>query len=363
MSRFKRIGLVLIAASLGSIGAQAATVAGTGTIGAQGTQAGTTISNQARAEYQVNTRDIEALSNVEDFLVDEKIQVDVTKQAAAVTVQPEDLQRIQPFLVTNFGNATEAFSLNVVLPGGDNFSPILAGNNLVYLAAGAACDDGDIISAQSLHTGNDELVLASGGTALICAVADIPDATLAADGDEGFLDLVAISKTTGASAANAGAVLAGEGQGGGDAVVVNLNGRDQDTGVYVVSAVTVTVVKNITLVDDGFRAGDPGTAGGGRFIPGALVTYELVVTVSGSGTASNLVIIDEIRDDGTEMTYIPETVLFDGFQRTDTSGDDNVTVSNVTIATVPYKRIAVTLGNVGGDPQQVHTITFQVEVQ
>lgn len=363
MSRFKRFGLVLIAASLGSIGAQAATFTQTDTVGPQGTQAGTTISNQARAEFAINGNPVSELSNIEAFDVDERIQVDVTVQQASVQVQPGQTQRIQSFLVTNLGNGQELFDLTVLpnITVGDDFDPIFAANNLVYRASGANCSASDITASQAFDTGNDQLNLAPGGTILICAPADIPAGVL--DGDEGFLDLRAASATAGASAAAPGAVLAGVGDGGVDAVVVQNLGRDEDRGVYVVSAVVVTVAKSIIEVNDGFRTGAPNTVTGGRFIPGAIVTYQLDVQVTGSGTAQNLLIIDDIRDDGTEIVYVPSSVVVNGTGRTDASDTDIVTVSNVTISTVPHKRITVNFGTTSGNPTVNHTITFKVEVQ
>lgn len=367
MSRFKRFGLVLLAASLGSIGAQAATFTETGSAGPQGTQAGTTISNQARAEFQINSNPVTQFSNVEEFDVDERIQVDVTVQQASVQVQPGQTQRIQPFLVTNLGNGQEIFDLTV-LPnvGGDDFDPVFAANNLVYRAVGASCAPSDITPSQAFDTGADQLDLAPGGTILICAPADIPGGVL--DGEVGFLDLRAGSATAGASAANPGDVLAALGDGGVDAVVVQSLGRDADQGVYVVSAVEVTVVKSIIEVDDGFRIGAPNTPTGGRFIPGAIVTYQLDVQVDGTGTAQNLSIVDDIRDDGTEIVYVGSSVVVNGTGRTDIVDADNVSVIDVIPATgpfagVPVKRITVNFGTTSGDPTVNHEITFQVEVQ
>lgn len=360
MSRFKRFGLVLITASLGSVGAQADTFTETGNAGPQGTQAGTTISNQARAEFQIDGSGVTELSNIEAFDVDEKIQVDVSVGQPVVQVQPGDSQAIQPFLVTNLGNGQETFDLTV-LPNvtGSDFDPDFADNNLVYRASGTSCSSSDITGSQEFDTGADQLDLAPGGTILICAPADIP--TSAADGEEGFLDLRATSNTTGASAAGVGDVLVGEGNGGVDAVVVQNLGRNEDRGVYVVSAVEVSVVKSIVQIDDGFETSAPG--GDATYIPGAIVTYQLDVTVAGSGTAENLKIVDDLLDDGSEIEYVAGSVVVNDTGRTDGDDNDVVTVSDVTLSGVPHKRITVDFGTTDGDPQVDHEITFQVEIQ
>lgn len=360
MSGLKRFGLVLIAASLASMGVQAETFTETGNLGPQGTPAGTTISNQARAEFAVNGNPVTELSNIEAFDVDERIQVDVTVQQASVLVQGGQSNRIQPFLITNLGNGQEAFSLSV-LPniGGDDFDPIFSSSNLVYRASGSACVPSDITSSQAFDTGTDQLDLASGGTILICVPADIPGAVN--DGDEGLLDLAAASLTPGASAAGVGGVLAGEGDGGVDAVVVQNQAQAGDRGVYVVSGVVVTVVKAIFQINDGFQTSAPGD--GATFIPGARVTYQIDVTVDGSANAQNLAIIDDIRNDGEEVLYVANSVVVNGTSGTDAADGDLVTVSDVVVGGIDHKRIFVDFGTTPGDPVVNHQVRFQVEIQ
>ncbi len=360
MSRFNRLGLVLVTASLGSVGVHAETFTETGNVGPQGTQAGTTISNQARAEFAINGNPVAELSNIEAFDVDERIQVDVTVQQASVLVEGGQTNRIQPFLITNLGNGQEAFNLSV-LPniGGDDFDPIFSASNLVYRASGSACAPSDITASQEFDTGTDQLNLASGGTILICVPADIPFEVN--DGDEGLLDLVAASSTPGASAAGVGGVLTGQGDGGVDAVVVQNQAQDGDRGVYVVSAVDVTVVKSIFQINDGFQTTAPG--GGATFIPGAVVTYQIDVTVDGRGNAQNLAVIDDIRNDGEQVLYVANSVVVNGIGSTDAADIDLVTVSDVVIGGVDHKRIFVDFGTTSGDPVVNHQIRFQVEIQ
>ncbi|TVS16719.1 MAG: hypothetical protein EA417_08690 [Gammaproteobacteria bacterium] len=362
MFGFKRYPVALLAAVLASPGAYAEVFTETGSLGPQGTQAGTVISNQARAEYAISGNPVIEQSNLDTFSVDERIQVDVTVQTPSVTVQGGQSQRLQPFLITNLGNGQERFSLEV-LPMATAFTPVFASDNLVYRAVGDSCTTDDVTASRAFDVEADQLDLASGGTILICVPADIP--ADAADGEEGLIVLRAKSDTPGADGAGIGDALAGVGDEGVDAVVVQANGSDEDEGLYVVSAVDVTVVKSISEVADGFRTGPPNTADGGRFIPDAIVTYRLDVTVAGSGSVDNLRIIDDIPlpsgDSG--IAYVPNSVVVDGAAQTDSADGDLTTVTEVTVDGVPHRRITVDFGPTSGDPLFESVITFQFQIQ
>ena len=362
MFGFKLCRAVALIAVLGSTGAYADVFTETGSLGPQGTQAGTLITNQARAEYSISGNTLTEQSNVETFSVDERIQVDVTVQMPSVRVQGGQSQSLQSFLITNLGNGQERFSLDV-LPMAAGFTPIFASDNRVYRAVEDACSMDDVTPAQAFDVEADQLELASGGTILICVPADIPADV--SNGEEGLITLRASSETPGANGAGIGDVLAGAGDEGVDAVVVQADGRDEDQGLYVVSAVEVTVVKSIAEVADGFRTGPPNTPQGGRFIPDAVITYQLDVTVAGSGSVENLRIVDDIplpNGDGG-IAYVPNSVVVDDAGQTDAADDDLTTVTEVTIDGVPHRRITVDFGSTSGDPLFESVITFQVQIQ
>ena len=68
--------------------------------------------------------------------------------------------------------------------------------------------------------------------------------------------------------------------------MVGATGADaEDDGYYRVSAASVAFVKSATVVDP---------FGGTTQVPGSIVTYRLVATVSGSGSLANLRIADAI---------------------------------------------------------------------
>ena len=122
--------------------------------------------------------------------------------------------------------------------------------------------------------------------------------------------LTAIADTvTGSNAA--GTVYAGDGEGGGDAVVGASTAEDEDEGTLVASIGAVSLVKSVAITDQ---------FGGTEAIPGATATYTLTATVNGSGSVSSLTVTDPIPA-GT--TYQAGTLELDGAGLTDATGDDD----------------------------------------
>ena len=151
------------------------------------------------------------------------------------------------------------------------------------------------------------------------------------------MTLVAAAKTgTGAP----GTTFAGQGQGGGDAVVGSTGADGQDNGAYKVSAATVTLVKSAVVVDP---------FGGSEPVPGATITYTITATVAGTGSVGGLAITDNIPAD---TSYVTGSITLGGAPLSDASdadaGDYNGT------------RIRVQLGTVAGG--QTRTVTFKTKI-
>ena len=134
---------------------------------------------------------------------------------------------------------------------------------------------------------------------------DIPGGQ--SDGDIGRSELSAAS-TTGTG--NPGDVFANAGDGGVDAVVGNSGGNDADFGEYIVSDVDISAVKTATVLDP---------FGGTEPVPGAQITYQVVVTATGSGTATNSVFSDLIP---ANTTYVPGSITLNGTPLTDAPDAD-----------------------------------------
>jgi uncharacterized repeat protein (TIGR01451 family) len=105
-----------------------------------------------------------------------------------------------------------------------------------------------------------------------------------------------------------------------DAVVGGGSGMTILNGSYVVGSLTLTVQKTVVNVLD--------PRGGTNVEPGSTLTYRLTVDLTGTGTATNLVITDPLP---TEVTYVPGSLLVNGAARTDAADADNAQFSSSTV--------------------------------
>ena len=121
-------------------------------------------------------------------------------------------------------------------------------------------------------------------------------------------------------------------------------GSSEDTGTYAVSVVAVSVVKSAGVLDP-FEGTEP--------VPGAVITYSIAVTISGSGTALGVVITDPIP---ANTTYNTGTLTLNGDPLTDEADADAGDVGHTTPDTV-----TVDLGNLTAD-SPVQTITIDVTI-
>ncbi|RHW16335.1 hypothetical protein D1610_15970 [Sphingomonas gilva] len=300
---------------------------------AGGTTAGTRIDNQATASYDGPGGTVTVPSNTVSLTVDELLDVTVVSaDPGDVQAIPGSADRVLTFTVTNTGNGDEAFGLaSAGTLGGDDFDPAVTA--IVLDSNGNGAYDAGVDTVY-VAGGNDPL-LAPDASVTVFLLSTIPGG--AGDGHRGRAQLSA-EASTGSGAP--GASFAGQGQGGGNAIV-GATGADADaSGFYAVSAATVGFVKSATVADP---------FGGTSAVPGSVITYSLVATVSGTGTLGNLAIADAIP---AGSSYRPGTLTLQGAALTDAAdGDAGELASGA---------IAVRLGNVAGG--QVRTVTFQVQV-
>ena len=311
-----------------------ATIGFASTAEAAGTTAGTTISNSATASYtDTGGNPRSANSNQVDIIVDELLDVTVAKaDPGPVVVAPGSNNQVLSFTVTNTGNGSEAFDLTPTTAiGGDQFDPtttsivIDTNNNGVY-------DPG----VDTVYTaGSNDLTLAPDQSKRVFVLSTIPGG--GSDLDRGDLDLTAAARTgTGA----AGTIFAGQGQGGGDAVVGTTGADGVDRGAYVIQSATMTFVKSATVLDP---------FGGTKSVPGSIITYTLVATISGTGTLTNLAIGDTIP---ANTTFQTGTITMQGSPMTDAADAD--------AGQFAANAVTVQLGSLAGG--QTRSITFKVRI-
>tara|TARA_R110001606_G_scaffold9562_1_gene41166 strand:- start:9386 stop:10435 length:1050 start_codon:yes stop_codon:yes gene_type:complete len=325
VSRRLALAVGTAALALGSTAAQAA-----------GTLAGTDIVNVAQATYDSpeGGTPITIDSNKVIIKVDELLDVTVvSSDPGDVATAPALTTQVLTYQVTNSGNGSEAFTLSAdTAKPGDEFDTgfeqtILDSNsNGVY-------DPG----VDTIYTpGTNDPVLAPDESIVVFILSTIPAS--ANDGDRAEIELSAVANTGNGTP---GTIFAGQGDGGGDAVIGSTGARDADSGFFVIQASDVTLTKSATITDP---------SGGTQPVPGAVILYQLVATTVGSSDVTNLAISDDIP---VETTYKSGTITLEGAPLGDAASDGDA-------GSFDGDSIAVALGTVPGG--QTRTITFQVVI-
>lgn len=308
-----------------------------GTALAAGTLAGTSIENTATVSFDLGGTPVVTTSNTTTLTVAELLDVDVTLLSATVTVSAGATQQELVFRVTNTGNGPEPFSLlgESVLTG-DDFDPSPASPFIYFDTDGS----GDLSAGDTPYVpGSNDPLLAPDASIVVLVVNDIPGT--ATNGQRGRSQLTAVAGTgTGAP----GTVFAGQGEGGVDAVAGTSGGDDEAFGEYVVSDISLAAVKSQAVVDP---------FGGTRPVPGARVAYQVVITATGTGTATGAVFSDLVPA-GT--TYVPGSLSLDGTSLTDAADAD---AGQFIASPAPAVRVAL------GDLAQAdgpRTVRFEVTI-
>ncbi|MDH3643316.1 MAG: hypothetical protein OES38_14535 [Gammaproteobacteria bacterium] len=342
-----------------------------GSVQAAGTLAGREILNTAQASFEVGgIPQTPVLSNSAQTFVDELVDaVVVNDNGGPVAVSSPQNGAILQFTLTNTGNGDESFRLiaNEVV-GGDVFNPTLVAihlesNGVPGLQTGVGGDTSYVAG------GNDPL-LAADGTQVIYVESNIPGPQPA--NADGIVELRAVANTIFVNSGtddpnNAAFPAVGDfypGQGdideNGGANVNAVVGTSHDPGnrlfltpgSYRVSEAVVALAKSAIAVVDPF--------GGATLVPGSVITYQIDVTVSGSGNAEALVISDPLPGD---LEYLPGSLSVSALPVGEESDDDftpagtDNTGFDGTTQTITVNLDAVS----GGSP--VINITFQSTIR
>tara|TARA_R110000824_G_scaffold22173_1_gene81556 strand:- start:8404 stop:9444 length:1041 start_codon:yes stop_codon:yes gene_type:complete len=303
---------------------------------AAGTIAGTDIVNVAQASYDPpgGGPPVTIDSNSVTIKVDELLDVTVvSSDPGDVATAPALAAQALTYKVTNSGNGSEAFTLSAdTAKPGDEFDTTF--EQIIIDTNGNGIYDPGV---DTIYTpGTNDPVLAPDESVTVFILSTIPAS--AKDADRAEIELSAIANT---GSGTPGDIFAGQGDGGGDAVVGSTGADDQGSGYFVVQATEVTLVKSATITDP---------YGGTEAVPGAVIVYQLVATTSGDGDLANLAITDDIPAD---TTYKSESITLEGAPLGDAASDGDA-------GSFDGSSIAVALGTVPGG--QTRTITFQVTI-
>ena len=270
---------------------------------ALGTPEGTIITNQAMATYNIGATAMTTPSNSTNTPVQELVNVLVIwDDLTNVLVLSPSTDQALKFLVVNDGNGNEDFDLSAVSPGGPQFTPVLQAPALYAdTNTNGVFDLGvdQAIAGSTLNLNADE-------RRTVFVVSDIPAGFN--NTDQGISSLNAVSQSgTGAGTSFPGGII---GTSGGDSSA---------TGTYEVRNTVLSLNKSVDSITDPF--------GGNQPVPGAEIRYEIIVSVSGVGTASSLTVTDPI----------PANTAYSGFLSVDNTVATGSTVSGAPMTvTVDY---------------------------
>lgn len=320
---------------------------------AAGTAAGTTISNSATLSYLISaSTTVTITSNIASFLVDQKVNLLVLEvSGAATSVSPGQTRAVTTYSVTNLGNAPQGFNLTAALaltnPAGP---PPFSVNNFSATGLSAYADSNNNgIYEALIDTGTSIPTLTADQSRRVFIVADIPSTVL-----NNQQSVVSLTATATAPATMAALIATpGPNTAGVDIVFADTAGaapgdiaRDAKHSAYdayLTSGVGLTLNKSVARVLD-----PRGTA---ILMPGAVLTYQIVATLSGTGTANNLMITDPMP---ANTTYLPGSIVVDNIAKTDVADADNAQFNTTT------QTISVSLGNVASPANFV--ITFRATI-
>jgi uncharacterized repeat protein (TIGR01451 family) len=304
---------------------------------AAGVPAGTDIENTAEVTYSVGGSSVSANSNTVTLRVAEVLDVVVTAQTPTVSVGAGASSARMVFRVTNTGNGSEAFRLELQsVLGGDDFDPVPAAPSLYFDTDGS----GTLTPADTPYVaGSNDPVLAADAFVTLIAAHSIPGGL--ANAARGLARLDAAARTgTGAP----GAVFAGAGAGGTDAIAGSTGADADAVSEYQVADIALAAVKSATVLDP---------FGGSRTVPGSRITYQIVVTPTGSGSAASATVVDPIPPN---TRYLSGSLRLNGATLTEASDGDAGSYT-----TSPTPRVSVGLGDLtqASGPQ---TVLFVVTV-
>ena len=299
---------------------------------AAGTPAGTSIQNVATATYDTPAGAASVDSNVVELKVDELLDVTVSwADPADVATAPGLLGQLLRFTITNGGNGTERFQLGTVATGGDDFDPTVTA--IVLDSNGNNAFDAGVDTVYVAGANDPELDPDQSLSAFVLST--IPLTTQ--DGNRGRAKLTAVART---GSGAPGTAFAGQGQGGGNAVVGATGADAEEDGWYKVAKAAIAFVKSATVADP---------FGGSTRVPGATITYTLAASVSGSGSLANVRIGDSIPA-GTSFT--PGSITLEGAALTDADDGDSGKFTG--------SGISVGLGTLAAGASR--TVTFKVKI-
>ena len=319
---------------------------------AAGMLANTVISNTATLAYDVNGITQPTITSpAAIFLVDNKIDLTVIEKSNGPTlVTPGQLTAVATFTVTNIGNAVQDYALiggnvtgaPIVFGSPDNFDALgcntfVETNGIAGYQAGA--DTATFIEELAPDASQDVYIVCNipaGQLSNDQAVTQLT-ATVHAGGTAGLG--AALTQTAGVdNPAVVDIVFADPATPANGSGTIPLQTARDATGfardAYRVAAVTATVTKTATC--------NPAPLNCSQAKTGAVITYQIQVNVTGSGTATSLIITDPLPSD---VTYVAGTLNVSpaAISATVAAGTATIDLGNIIATPATPKTFIITL--------------------
>jgi len=305
---------------------------------AAGSRAGTLIENTASVDFELAGTPGTIVSNTVSFRVAERLDVVLTLQSPQVVVVPNDPGRALLFTVSNTGNGVETFILGMnSLVAGDDFDPVPAAPDSIFFDTDGSGDfnAGDVAYTQGVN----DPTLDADQSIDVLVVNDIPGNVTNAQLGRSELTATAVT-----GSGTVGTVIAGEGDGGVDAVVGTTGAGATAFGEYLVDDVAVRIVKAQSVLDP---------SGGAEPVTGAVITYTITVEVVGAGVATAATILDPIP---SWTRYVPGSLTLNGNSLSDAADGDAGEIDSAVQPSVVARLGDLTEGD------GLQTVVFQVQI-
>ena len=314
------VSLLAVSAAIGAVPAHAS-----------GVTAGTLIQNTASATYSSGSGTNTVQSNTVSVKVNQLVDVAVAGlNSSPVTATST---ATLSYSITNSGNGSDSFNLLA--------DPNVAGNPFVGTVQTIAIDTN---ANGQFDPGIDQVISAGGSTPSIAPDSSLKVlvvVSLPANATDAQSSQVKLTATSVIGSGTSGTLFAGKGIGGVDAIIGMSHGTGSAFNSIAASLAAVSLTKSAVIADQ---------FGGTSPVPGALVTYSIVASVTGSGKAIGVHVTDAIPA-GT--TYQPGTLALNGSTLTDAADAD--------VGVVNSSGIDVALGDIAGGSAD-KSITFKVKI-
>ncbi len=363
MTNIKKISKLLL-------GASTLTVFTAGTAFADGTSAGTSVANTFTLDYQVGGTVQETIEtcdgdpscggndNSTRFTVDRKIDLTVEVETSPETVFPGETDALLVFTVTNTGNDTQAYRINLTNDGADDFDPDAVTYYVFPGEADGSCDTAsNLVPANAYTSGDLTADVLPDATICLVAESDIPLTSDnngdGVDGDVSNLTLVAetwspvnylIDTAPSTSVEETADTGTNSILGSAENVLVDPAGPDSGDnagdgdhsviGTYQMISPDLSALKSVAVIStDGSGCGTSPTTPTANddtqySIPGACVEYVIAVTNAGSTEATDINISDTLPAD---VTYASSNLSGFSAGSVDAGGVPTISLVNGTL--------------------------------